>query len=130
MAFDINEFFSSPQIDETATVKRGATEFRIRRLNGAERLRFNDLSSQYDRTVYALGRCLLSGPNDAPIGEANAVRFVERFTALSDALFGDIFDLTQNSLAKESEIWAEAKKNSSPATNTQSLNDATASVTA
>lgn len=110
--FDIDNFLNAPSDDATTVVKRGSEEFTIRRLNGAERLKFNDLSSQYDRVVYVLSRALLSGENKIPIGPEKAAKFVERYSSLSDALFNDIFNLTQESLEKDGEIWAEAKKNS------------------
>ena len=40
------------------------------------------------------------------------MKFVERYASLSDALFNDIFNLTQETLERDSQIWAEAKKNS------------------
>ena len=109
--FDIDEFMNAASYDETAVVRRGTQEFRIMRLNGAQRLRFNDLTTRYDRTVYALAHGLLSGSESRPIGEENAARFVERFGALAEALFADIFELTQRSLEKEAEIWRETRKN-------------------
>ena len=113
--FDLNEFMNAPVYDETTTVRRGAEEFRIRRLNGAERLRFNDLTTRYDRVRYALARGLLSGAESRPIGEENAARMIERCGGLCEALFGDIFEFTQKSLEKELEIWDEARKNSATA---------------
>lgn len=109
--FDINEFLNSPIVDDTATVRRGTEEFKIRRLNGAERLRYNDLTTQYDRARYALSRGLLNGSTGVPIGEENAAKLLERHGALCEALFADIFDLTQRSLDAEASIWEEAKKN-------------------
>lgn len=113
--FDVNEFMNAPCYDDTTVVRRGAEEFRLRRLNGAERLRFNDLTSRYDRVRYALARGLLSGADPRPIGEENAAKMLERHGALCEALFGDIFEFTQKSLEKELEIWDEARKNSAPA---------------
>ncbi len=113
--FDVNEFMNAPCYDDTTTVRRGTEEFRIRRLNGAERLRFNDLTTRYDRVRYALARGLLSGADSRPIGEENAARMLERHGALCEALFGDIFDFTQKSLEKELEIWDETRKNSATA---------------
>ena len=110
--FDLNEFMNAPYCDETAITRRGTEEFRIRRLNGAERLRFNDLTTQYDRTRFALARGLLSGPDARPIGDENAAKMIERYGALSEALFSDIFELTQRSLDQESEIWESATKKS------------------
>lgn len=110
--FDVNEFMNAPCVDETYVSRRGAEEFRLRRLNGAERLRFNDLTNQYDRVRYALSRGLLSGEERRPIGEENAAKMIERHGALCEALFGDIFEFTQQSLDKEAEIWAEVKKKS------------------
>lgn len=110
--FNIDNYLNAPADDSTRIVNRGGEEFAIRRLNGAERLKFNDLSSQYDRVVYVLSKALLSGERKIPIGRENAVKFVERYAGLSDALFNDIFELTQESLAKDTEIWAESKKNS------------------
>lgn len=110
--FDVQNFLNAPADDSTTVVKRGSEEFTIRRLNGAERLKFNDLTSQYERVVYVLSRALLSGENKIPIGAENAAKFVERYASLSEALFNDIFNLTQESLEKDTEIWAEAKKNS------------------
>ncbi|MDD3589329.1 MAG: hypothetical protein PHO46_03545 [Thermoguttaceae bacterium] len=108
--FDVCEFLNAPCVDETLVVERGTETFRIRRLNGAERLRYNDLTSDYDRTRFALARGLTSGPDGAPIGEENAVKLIERSGALAEALFADIFDLTQESVRKEREIWQEVKK--------------------
>ncbi|MGI6401868.1 MAG: hypothetical protein ACOX0A_07150 [Thermoguttaceae bacterium] len=113
--FDVNEFMNAPIYDETTIVRRGTEEFRIRRLNGAERLRFNDLEARYDRVRYALGRGLLSGAEPRPIGDENAARMIERYGALAEALFSDIFEFTERSLEKELEIWDEAQKNSSRA---------------
>ena len=110
--FDIQNFLNAPADDSTTVVKRGSEEFTIRRLNGAERLKFNDMKTQYERVVFVLSRALLSGENNIPIGEENAAKFVERYASLSEALFNDIFNLTQESLEKDTEIWAEAKKNS------------------
>lgn len=110
--FDVNQFFNAPHSDETTTVCRGAEEFKIKRLDGVERLQFSDKRSAYDKTIYVLARCLLSGEPARPIGEENAVKFVERFSTLSDALFSDILDFTNKTLEKETEIWAAAKKNS------------------
>ena len=70
--FDIDEFMNAASYDETAVVRRGTQEFRIVRLNGAQRLRFNDLTTRYDRTVYALAHGLLSGSESRPIGVENA----------------------------------------------------------
>ena len=124
--FNIDQYLNAPADDSTQVVVRGGEEFTIRRLNGAERLKFNDLSSQYDRVVYALSRALLSGEKNIPIGRENAMKFVERYAGLSDALFNDIFNLTQDSLAKDTELWAESKKSSpSPeATNDSNGNSA------
>lgn len=110
--FDVNNFFNAPHSDETATVCRGTEEFKIKRLNGVERLRFSDKKTAYDKTVFVLATCLLSGEPARPIGEEHAVKFVERYSALSDKLFEDILNFTNDSLEKESEIWAAAKKNS------------------
>ena len=98
--------------EEIQTVKRGTEEFNIRRLNGAERLKFNDIRGQYERILFVLSRALLSGDNNASIGEQNASKFIERYGILAEGLFNDIFDLTQQSLDKETEIWTLAKKNS------------------
>lgn len=129
--FDVNEFMNAPVYDETAIVRRGAEEFRIRRLNGAERLRFNDLTTRYERERYALARGLLSGADPRPIGEENAARLIERSGALCELLFGDIFELTQRSLDKELEIWEEARKNSDAAADsvTKACSDASAADT-
>lgn len=110
--FNIDEFMSAPVCEEIITVKRGNEEFKIKRLNGVERLKFNDVSGQYNRILFAISRGLLSGDQNAPIGEQNAARFIERYGSLAEGLFNDIFDLTQKSLEKESEIWTLAKKNS------------------
>lgn len=110
--FDINEFMNAPVVEEITTVKRGSEEFKIRRLNGVERLKFNDIRGQYERTLFVLSRGLLSGDQNAPIGEQNAAKFIERFGSLAEGLFNDIFDLTQKSLEQETEIWTLAKKNS------------------
>ena len=110
--FDLNEFMNAPCCDETATVRRGAEDFRIRRLNGAERLQFNDLTRHYDRVRFALARGLLSGDDPRPIGEENAAKMIERYGALAEALFADVFDLTQRSLDEEARIWDDVKKKS------------------
>lgn len=110
--FNIDNYLNAPADDSTQVINRGGEEFAIRRLNGAERLKFNDLTSQYDRVVYTLSRALLSGEKRIPIGRENAIKFVEKYAGLSDALFNDIFQLTQDSLAKDTELWAESKKNS------------------
>lgn len=110
--FDINEFMNAPVTEEIATIRRGTEDFKIKRLNGAERLKFNDLTGQYERTLFVISHALLSGAQNAPIGEQNAARFIERYGSLAEALFNDIFDLTQKSLEKESEVWELAKKNS------------------
>lgn len=109
--FDIDDFMNAPVVEEITTVRRGTEDFNIRRLNGAERMKFNDILGQYDRTVYALSRGLLSGDAKKPIGEQNAAKFVERYGTLAEGLFNDIFELTQKTLEKESEIWTLAKKN-------------------
>lgn len=109
--FDIAEFMSAPVVEEITTVKRGNEEFTIRRLNGAERMKFNDIHGQYERTLYVLSRALLSGENKTPIGEQNAAKFIERFGTLAEGLFTDIFELTQKTLEQETEIWTLAKKN-------------------
>ena len=108
--FDINEFLNAPCVDESTVVEHGTEAFRIRRLNGAQRLRYNDLSTEYERIRFALARGLISGPDATPIGEENAAKLIERSGALAEALFVDIFDLTQESLRKEREIWREVKK--------------------
>ncbi len=113
--FNINEFMNAAKVDDTKIVKRGTEEFKIRRLNGVERLKFNDLTTMYDRTVFVLGHALLSGVNDAPIGEQNAVRFIERYSSLADALFSDIFEFTQEVIKSESEAWELASKNTKAA---------------
>ena len=59
--FDIDEFMNAASYDETAVVRRGTQEFRIVRLNGAQRLRFNDLTTRYDRRGYAPARGRLGG---------------------------------------------------------------------
>lgn len=110
--FNIEDYLNAPADDAVTVITRGGEDFQIRRLNGAERLKFNDLTSQYDRVVYVLSRALLSGEKKVPIGRENAAKFVERHAGLSDALFNDIFELTQASLSKDSEIWAESKKSS------------------
>ena len=110
--FDLNEFMNAPYCDDTTITRRGDEEFRIRRLNGAELLKFNDLETQYDRIRYALARGLLTGADPRPIGDENAAKMIERYGALSEALFSDIFELTQRSLDQESEIWASVKKKS------------------
>ena len=97
--FNIDNYLNAPADDSTQVINRGGEEFAIRRLNGAERLKFNDLTSQYDRVVYTLSRALLSGEKRIPIGRENAIKFVEKYAGLSDALFNDIFQLTQDSLA-------------------------------
>ena len=127
--FNIEDFLNAPADDSTQIVNRGGQEFAIRRLNGAERLKFNDLSSQYDRVVYVLSRALLSGEKKIPIGRDNAVKFIERYAGLSDALFNDIFNLTQESLAKDTEIWTESKKNSPSRGATNDSNDNSANAT-
>ena len=98
--------------EEIVTIRRGTEDFKIKRLNGAERLKFNDLTGQYERILFVISHALLSGAQNAPIGEQNAAKFIERYGSLAEALFNDIFDLTQKSLEKESEIWELAKKNS------------------
>ncbi len=108
--FDINEFLNAPCVDGTTVVEHGVETFRIRRLDGAERLRFNDLTSEYDRIRFALARGLTSDPDGASIGEENAAKLIERSGALAEALFADIFDLTRESLRKEREIWQAVKK--------------------
>lgn len=110
--FDVNQFFNAPHSDETTTVCRGTEKFKIKRLNGVERLQFSDKNTAYDKTVYVLSHCLLSGEPARPIGEENAVKFVERFSTLSDALFSDVLEFTNKTLEKEAEIWAVSKKNS------------------
>lgn len=110
--FNVDNFFNAPHSDETTTICRGTEEFKIKRLNGVERLHFSDKETAYDKTIYVLSTCLLSGEPARPIGEENAVKFIERYSGLSDKLFADILKFTNDSLEKESEIWAAAKKNS------------------
>ena len=92
--FDINEFMNAPVTEEIVTIRRGTEDFKIKRLNGAERLKFNDLTGQYERTLFVISHALLSGAQNAPIGEQNAARFIERYGSLAEALFNDIFDQT------------------------------------
>ena len=108
--FDLNEFLDAPCADETFVVRRGVESFRLRRLNGAERLRFNDLTCRYDRVVFALARGLLNGADGAPIGEENAAKLLARNGALCEALFEDVFDATQGALDEERKIWERVKK--------------------
>ena len=110
--FNIDDYLAAPANDSVTIINRGGEDFAIRRLNGAERLKFNDLTSQYERVVFTLSKGLLSGEKHVPIGRENAMKFVERCASLSDALFNDIFNLTQETLERDSQIWAEAKKNS------------------
>lgn len=110
--FNIEEYLAAPADDSVTIINRGGEEFAIKRLNGAERLKFNDITSQYERVVFTLSKGLLSGEKRIPIGRENAVKFVERYASLSDALFNDIFNLTQETLERDSQIWADAKKNS------------------
>lgn len=109
--FNIEDFMNAPVDSEITTVKRGSEEFTIRRLDGVERLKFNDIRGQYERILYVLSRALLSGDSKAPIGEQNASNFIAKFGTLAEGLFNDIFELTQKSLDKETEIWTLAKKN-------------------
>ena len=117
--FDIDDFMNAPVVEEIATVRRGNEDFNIRRLNGAERLRFNDIEGLYERILYVLSKGLLSGDAKKPIGEQNAAKFIERYGTLAEKLFNDIFELTQKSLEKENEIWTLAKKNTE---NTETTN--------
>lgn len=109
--FDINDFMNAPCVDDTHIVKHGSEEFKLRRLNGAERLHYNDLDTQYARTRYVLARGLLSGPNAAPIGDENAAKFIERYGALAETLYADIFDFTEQSLQAEAALWEDTRKN-------------------
>ena len=109
--FDINEYLSAPCVDVSFVVARGTEEFRLRRLNGAERLKFNDLTTRFDRILFALARGALT-PEGRPIGEEAAGKLLARSGALGEALFEDIFDATQQGLDAEREIWRDVKKKS------------------
>ncbi len=131
--FDIDEFLDGASNDETKEVTHGTTTFTIRRLNGAERAKFNDfvtavggaerlIPKTYERTLYVLGRCVLTGTEKRSIGEAKALKLMEKHGALADVLFGDIFEFTEKSLEDERKLWEDAKKNTSENVTTE--NDA------
>ena len=110
--FDITEYLNAPFAEPCRVVERGGREFSIRRLNGAERLQFNDFTTQYARVRFALSRGLLSGADGRSIGEENATKLLERNGALAESLFNEIYDLTERSLEEESRLWEDEKKKS------------------
>lgn len=110
--FDVTDFFKSPIDEGVTSVVRGTTEFKFRRLNGEEALKYNDLPTLYDKVRFVLARALLSGANNVPIGDENAAKLIQRNGMLAELLFNDIFDFTQTCVENEKNIWDEAKKNS------------------
>lgn len=110
--FDLVKYLDAPFSDPAMTVTHGPYDFAIRRLNGAERLIFNDLPNQYERVKFALANALLTSPDNRAIGESAALKLLERSGALAEALFNDIYDLTERSLQEEIKLWNDVKKKS------------------
>lgn len=130
--FDFNDFIKAPVNQEITTVTRGGVDFTIRRLNGAEKLHYNDLAKQgeYACIHYVLSVALLSGEHNLPLGKENAALFIERYGALAERLYMDVFELTNSLYTKEIEVWEEAKKNSASEGPTNDSKDSTADGTA
>lgn len=121
--FDINSFLSTAPKGETKVVYHGTEEFKIKRLDGEERLRYGDLQSRCDQTLFALAHCVLSGSADSPIGDEYAVQLLKKHDRLANLLVADIENFTLEVLREEEIVWADAKKKSTAPTDTSNSSD-------
>ena len=103
----LNEDFHADWTEE----KIGNETFLIRRMNGHERLRLQDVKDSSERIINVLGQCLLDGQTKQPIGKENAEKFVARYDALSNAVAAKIFQITIDAVNAEEAAWGLAEKN-------------------
>ena len=110
--FNVSEYLDSDYKNDCVKEKIGSETFLIRKLNGYERLRLQDVRESSQRIVNVLAQCLLDGKTKQPIGEENARKFIARYDALSNAVASRIFRLTVDAVNAEEAAWGLAEKNS------------------
>ena len=110
--FNVSKYLEEDCRTDTVEERIGSETFLIRKLNGLERLRLQDVKESSQRIVNVLAQCLLDGKTKQPIGEENAQKFIARYDALSNAVASRIFRLTVDAVNAEETAWGLAEKNS------------------
>ena len=109
--FTVEDYLNSGGQTDFIEIAVGSETFCIRRLNGLERLRLQDIEKSSERIIYVIGICLLDGNTKMPIGQKNAEKFVARYDALSNEVASQIVKATMDSVHAEETAWGLAEKN-------------------
>ena len=110
--FNIKDYFDRPYNVDFLEANVGGETFRIRRMDGKERIVFNSIEQAYARVHYLLSRCLMDGFSNRPIGDTDAERFISRFGVLATRLANEVIRLNDEAAEKEIAMLEEAEKNS------------------
>lgn len=110
--FSITDYLNRPYSFDFFEAHVGGETFRVRRMDGKERIVFNSLEQPYARVHFLLSQCLMDGATNRAIGDTNAEMFISRFGALATKLGGEIIRLNDEAAEQEFEAIENAEKNS------------------
>ncbi len=109
--FNVKEFFAQGYNIAFVEKHIGNETFKLRPMDGRERLTFNELKTQYERISFALAKCLIDGVTLKPVGEYTADILIERYGALSEQLLLAIIEISNDVYKSEIKHWEDAEKN-------------------
>lgn len=109
--FSVKKYFDAPYSVDFFEVNVGGDTFRIRRMDGKERIVFNAIEQPYDRVLYIVSNCLMDGDTNRNIGDADAERFISQYGVLATKLALEVIRLNDEAYEAEFQLVEEAEKN-------------------
>lgn len=110
--FSTKEYFDNPFDDGTFIREIDGEKFKLRRLDGIDMTRMEDMTGTDERVINALSRCLYDGESDKLVTREDAIKFIRRYHDLAVKVFLEIVTLTSELQKTEFSFLEEARKNS------------------
>ena len=109
--FSVKEYLDKPYNVDFFEAIVGGDTFRIRRMDGKERIVFNAIEQPYERVLFIVSNCLMDGDTNRNIGDSDAERFISQYGVLATKLALEVIRLNDEAYEAEFELIEEAEKN-------------------
>lgn len=110
--FSLTQYMNEKPENDTFVIRIGEEEYKIRRLDGIDLIRLQDLEETEKKLIHILATCLLDGDTNSPVGTNAAIQFLRNDLSVAIEIINKIIDLTEEIQQVEKMEFENAKKNS------------------
>ncbi|MDO5579652.1 MAG: hypothetical protein Q4G69_00820 [Planctomycetia bacterium] len=109
--FSLKNFMSRTVEENTFVIQVGKEDYKIRRLDGIDLIRLQDIPETEKKFVHILSVCLLDGETSTPLGAECAFRLLRENLSAAIEIINKIIDLSEEIQRLEKKEYESAKKN-------------------